>query len=1042
MRTLLFALRARPLGRGVLAGLLLLVGGLATPSASLAQGPPPHGDWWALETEHFRVTFPPELERVARHAADVAERVHAILREELAPAPAGPIDLVVTDHLDITNGYATPFPSNRIVVFARPPLDMPALAYARDWVELVVAHELVHIFHLDVTGSVGRALRRVFGRVPLFWPLFPVIGTPAWSLEGLATHYESRLTGVGRVHGTFHDMVVRTAALEEKIPDLDRVTTPSPVWPGGQASYVYGASFMRWLSDTYGYAVHSRLVGATASAELPPFLFFGRVAEEVTGQDFESLYDQWREQATQAAQATRDAVSTLGLTESEAVPGIPGRRDLGGPFAVWPRVSPDGERLAFSADDYRSAPATRVLDLTTGELRSVARRNQSSTILGPASWLPDGSGVVTAQLEFSDPYRLHSDLWRVGMDGVETRLTHGARLERPDVAGDGRRVVAVQNRDGAMPLVLHDLVTGHLEALAPAAAGEGFTTPRWSPDGRTVAAARFTGGRTDVVLVDVASGAITSLTDDDALDLAPAWTPDGRRVLFWSDRSGIPNLYAVEVGTGAQQFPRTESRPVLQVTNVLGGVFEPDVSPDGRWIYFSAYHADGWRIERMPLRPERWRAAAVSIVAHQEALLEAPRPLRAPGPPSSAAVAAPDEESPTLSRYSPVPSLGPTFWLPTYTTSTAGPDRLRFLGLFSTGWDVLDQHRWQASAAVDVGSGRLHGDATWRWRGLGVPELSLSLARRWQGVGVVNTESEGSEGLWYREDRLAVDALFLRRRWRSTAWLQMGADIQGREYDLHRGGDEGDAILDSLNVVDPGALLGLRLGVGWGNARSYPYSISRQDGLSVAAHARRWWEADGFARTYDQLQGRVAGYRGFRWWGFADHVLAGRLSVLGRYGPGAVPTSIGGAGGSPESLLVGASLGGASLFLPVRGYDDGDRFGTRAWTASGEYRLPLHLVGWRGDILGFSVTSLSGSLFADAGDAWCSEAIFSCRTAPGDPLLSAGAELSVDFGLLHAIPLRLRGGLAVPFTDVDPEDGRVAPDPRNWRFHLVFGPSF
>lgn len=998
------------------------------------------------------MTFPPELEGIARHAAEVAERVHAVLREELAPAPPGRIDLVVTDHLDITNGYATPFPSNRVVIFARPPLDMPSLAYARDWVELVVAHELVHIFHLDVTGSVGGALRRVFGRVPLFWPLFPVIGTPAWNLEGLATHYESRLTGAGRVHGTFHEMVVRTAALEDRIPDLDRVTTPSPVWPGGQASYIYGASFMRWLADTYGYAVHSRLVDATAGAELPPFLFFGRIAKEVTGRDFEALYDQWRDQAGRDALAAREAVSSLGLTESESVPGTPGRPDLRGPFAVWPRVSPEGARLAFSADDFRSAPATRVLDLVTGELRTVARRNQASMILGPASWLPDGSGVITAQLEFSGPYRLHSDLWRVGMDGVESRLTDGARLERPDVARDGRRVVAVQNRHGAMPLVLHDLVTRRLETLAPAAAGEGFTTPRWSPDGRTVAAARFAGGRTDVVLVDVASGSIVPLTDDDALDLAPAWTPDGRRVLFWSDRSGIPNLYAIDLGADSQQFPRAEARPVLQVTNVLGGAFDPDISPDGRWIYFSAYHSDGWRIERVPLRPESWRPAAASILAHGEGLLQPPAGGRAPGPlasdsPSSSSSSSPgpgveEEVTPTLSSYSPLPTLGPTFWLPTYMTATAGPDRLRFLGLLSTGWDVLDRHRWQASAAVDVGSGRLQGDASWRWRGLGVPELFLSVGRSWDPVGVVTTGPGDSEGVWYREDHAALEVLFLRRRWRSTAWLQTGGEIQGRDYDLHRGGDEGDAILESLDLPDPGALLGLRLGLGWGNARSFPYSISAEDGLSIAAHARRWWEADGLTRTFDQIQGRVAGYRGFPWWGFADHVLAGRVSALGRYGPGAVPTSIGGAGGSPESLLAGASLGGTSLFLPVRGYEDGDRIGTRAWTASGEYRLPLHLVGWRGGILGFSITSLSGSLFADAGDAWCAEAIFSCRTKPGAPLLSAGAELSVDFGLLHSIPLRLRGGLAVPFTDVAPEDGRAATDPRNWRFHLVFGPSF
>ncbi|HUG40717.1 MAG TPA: hypothetical protein VMM12_09535 [Longimicrobiales bacterium] len=1006
--------------------------------AAGAQGPPPQEEYWTFRTEHFRVTFTPALAGLAREAAEVAERVHAVLREELAAAPAGPIELVVTDHVDYTNGYATPFPSNRVVVFARPPVDMPELAYARDWMELVVAHELVHVFHLDVTGSVGRALRAVFGRVPLLWPVFPVLGTPAWSIEGLATHYESRLTGAGRTRGSFHAMVVRTAALEDRIPDLGQVSTPSPVWPGGQRSYVYGASFMGWLATELGPEVHARLVGETAGAELPPFLFFDPVARAVTGRDFDQLYDAWRENAQRDARATLERLTTEGLTVTEPVTGVGAGGAAGGPFAVAPRVGPGGARVAYSADDFRSDPATRVVDLATGETRTVARRNQVGSILGPAAWLPDGTGFVTAQLEFEGPYRLHSDLWRVEMDGREERLTTGARLEQPDVAPDGRRVVAVQNHHGAMRLVVYDLVTGATAALAPAAAGEGFAGPRWSPDGRKVAAGRFRGGRLDVVLVDVASGAITPLTADDALDQAPAWTPDGAWVLFWSDRSGIPNLYAAPTGP--------EAGPLLRVTNVVGGAFDPDVSPDGAWIYFSAYHADGWRIERLPLRPEEWRTAPPPALAYAEGLLPAPPAASAWAAEAAASAATAAGGASRLPegtvRYSPGPSLHPYFWLPTYTTASAGPDQLRFLGLFSAGWDVLQRHRWQAGAAFDVGSGRFAGDAAWTWRGLGVPELTVSLARDWSGVGQVGLGQGRFEGVWYREDRAALDAFFLQRRWRSTGWLHGGTEIQGRAYDLDRGGPEGDSILADLGITALPTLVGARIGAGWGNARSFPYSISIQDGIWLSVGARRWWEANDLAHGYDQIQGRVAGYLGFPSWGFADHVVAGRVSALRRDGPQAVPTAIGGVNGSAESLLGLSAFGGSDLFLPVRGYDEGDRAGTRAWTASAEYRVPLHLSGWRGDILGFSVTAVSGTLFADAGEAWCADPFPGCRSAPGDPLLSAGAELSLDFGVLHSVPLRVRGGLAVPFTDVDPDDGRAPTDPRNWRPYLVFGPSF
>lgn len=1018
-----------PLHRSRRISVLGLLALLAGPAALQAQAPPPEGVWRMFTTEHFRVTFAPELEALALRAAEVAERTHAVLRREMAAAPKGPIELLVTNHVDVTNGYATPFPSNRIVVFARPPLDMPQLAFSRDWIELVVAHELVHVFHLDVAGSVGRAVRAVFGRIPMFWPLFPAVGTPGWNVEGLATHYESHLTGAGRVHGSFHEMIVRAAALDGDIPDLDAVSTPSPVWPGGQRSYVYGATFMRWIAAEYGPEVHSRLVSATAAARLPTFLFFDGIAEEATGRDFDALYAEWRAVARDSAMAVRTRLVAGGMTVPEAVIGARrGSGDAAGPFAVAPRISPDGARLAYAADDYRSRPTTRVIDLRTGEVESLAERNQAGTILGPASWYPDGSALVTAQLEFQDPYRVHSDLWRVGLDGRELRLTRGARLTQPDVAPDGRQVVAVQNRDGALRLVIHHIESGITEELADAAPGEGFTGPRWSPDGRTVAAGRFVGGRVDLVLVDAASGDVVPLTADDALDLAPAWTPDGRWVLFWSDRTGIPNLYAAEPVVGGA---------VHQVTSVLGGAFDPDVSPDGRWIYFSGYHASGWRIERIPLDPSTWRAAPASSLSYSHAVLEPPRP---DGDDFTAATS-------PITSYSARPSARPHFWVPTYVTVSAEPDHLHFLGAYTAGWDVLQRHRWQAAVAFDVGSGRFLGDASWTWRGLGVPELALSLYRDWSRAGSLDVPgSDGEiEAIWRHEEGAALNAFFLRRRWRSASWFTVGTDLITRGYDLHRGGDEGDAILDDAGVPSLPSLFGARAGVGWRNARAWPYSISLQDGATLSAAARRWWTVEDFARSYDQLQGRATAYAGFPLWGFADHVVAGRASALTRIGDGAVPTSIGGAAGSSETLVAGTTFGGSALFLPVRGYNDGDRIGTRAWSASVEYRAPLHLTGWSGGVLGLSVTAVSAALFADAGDAWCAapaEPLGGCRPAPGNPLLSAGAELSLHFGILHEVPLRLRGGLAIPFTNVAPDDGRPAAHPRNWRVHLVFGPSF
>ncbi|MGH7445626.1 MAG: hypothetical protein ACREKM_12145, partial [Longimicrobiales bacterium] len=125
------------------------------------------------------------------------------------------------------------------------------------------------------------------------------------------------------------------------------------------------------------------------------------------------------------------------------------------------------------------------------------------------------------------------------------------------------------------------------------------------------------------------------------------------------------------------------------------------------------------------------------------------------------------------------------------------------------------------------------------------------------------------------------------------------------------------------------------------------------------------------------------------------------------------------------------------LLLPVRGFARGVRAGTRAWTATAEYRFPLALVGRGIRVLPLFLDRVSAAVFADAGDAWCATDLAdryrACTsTAPQDPLVSAGAELNLDLGLFGYGGLRTRIGAAVPIQG--PETG-VA-------FYLRLGQAF
>ena len=968
---------------------------LAVPAPGRAQAPPPDGEWLTLETEHVRVTFPPALEALGRHTAARAEVAWAALARHVARPPDGPVDIIVTDNTDISNGYATPFYTNRVVLFAPPPVTHLALSFHRDWLDLVLVHELAHIFHLDVPWSRVPWLRDVFGRAPLPWLFFSAVGSPSWAVEGLATVVESELTGAGRVHGSYHEMVVRTAILEDAFPGIDRVTGETPIWPGGERRYIYGSLFLDWLRHRHGEDALAEIVEETADGLPPAQLFFDAIGKGALGTSFTDAYRAWRAELETRYRALSDSLGARGLTATERV-GVPGR------WALFPRVSPDGRRLAYGLDDGRDDPAVAVVDLARGEVVERHRRNGGGSVMGPAAWLPGGAALLTSELELGDPYHLYEDLYRIG-EGGRRRLTEGARLLHPTVSADGARAVAVQNRSGTNRLVEVDVATGAVTALTSFDPDRHWALPRLSPDGERIAVGVWRrSGLHDVVVLDRAGAPLAALAPDRAIDQAPAWSPDGRWVLFASDRTGISNLYAWEVETGR----------LLQATSVLGGAFYPDVSPDGRWVYFSAYHADGFHIERIPFRPEAWRPAPPPLERLAEAA-ELPAPVPAP----QAAAASP------LRPYSAWATARPHFWLPLSQAEDGGGEARTAWGVFTAGADVLGRHAYEIALLYEPEEGLPEGTLTYRWAGLGNPVLSLSVERDWD-FAFQDTLSDGATAdVFSRGDVARLSATFSRPRWRHAAALTLGGELVDDAV-LLRNAPEGVAFGETADVRD--RLGGAFARASWSNSRAHAWSISREEGVSLSLTARQRWDTDarpardsvpGRDASYRELAPWGAAYRSVRVFGFADHVLAARASGLLRDGPFAPRSGVGGASGGDEGLGIGEPLGG-SLFLPVRGFHTDARRGTRAWSASLEYRFPVALVGRGVRLWPVFLDRISGAFFADAGDAWCAqdqaEARSGCSVRAARALVSAGAELSLDGLVLYNGYLRVRTGLAVP----------------------------
>ena len=917
----------------------------------------PDAHWRTISTRHFNIHFTPELEPSARRAAVDAEAAYAALAARLHP-PRGPLDIVVADNVDFSNGFTTPFPTNRIVVYTHPPLDSPSLHYYDDWLALVITHELTHAFQLDRSRGWWRTAQHVFGRAPF---LFPNVYGPGWVTEGLATYFESSVTGAGRTAGTFERMLLDASVAHGGLLPFDRWNLSSTRYPGPEMAYGFGALFFDYLASTRGEQSIGKFVESVSSSTLPFRL--DRAASRSFGISF---HDAWRE--------WRDSLAGHALSVE---PPLTGWRDLSrhGRVAFYPRWL-DSTSLVYAAGDGMSSPGAYLAD-TSGSVRRIGRRNDADV----SSPRPDGS-LIFSQLEFTDPYRIRADLY-VQSDGEQRRLTHGARVAQPDVRRDGA-IVAVRYGAATTQLVRVSPDGSEIVPLSTVSPDTQWSEPRWSPRGDRIAATRWArGAYADVVVLDTLGGLVRELTHDRAFDSAPSWSGDGTEVLFTSDRTGTTELYTAPAEMDGE--PRRLSRAGT-------GVFYPAMSSDGRLLAAVRYDHRGWHVGFAPFDSSHADTPPV------DASFAAP-----PLPPAQI-------DTTPARAYSPWGALLPRYWIPIAAQTTAGGYSV---GAFTSGADIVGRHSYYAQALVDPADGEHTFDAAYRYAGFGQPLLDLGGSQAWDRSVLVGENSATLGDLLRRSRTLSLGLTISRPRMRTSAVASLRGELEMRHYTTEPGtllGRIGDDYYRSnphyWSLVASG---------GWSNTQRPPLAISPEDGVSLQATGRLRWLAGAVQPGGPRSQSISAvanGYKSIAAGGFAHHVVA--LHLAGGAASGADPGefNVGGSSGTPAELFPGFTIGSRHTFA-VRGFPSGARSGQRVAAGSIEYRAPL-AAPRRG--LGFWPVFLdrtSLALFTDAGTAWGpgSNGSFS------DYLASAGAELDLDTGLQYDVPYRLRLGFAVPLVN-------------------------
>lgn len=952
--------------RGTATALLLFVaaGVLWLPLPAAAQLRDPLIEWRTIQTEHFDIHYHDPLALVARRLGAVAERAHATLRVifgfEPTPSPGQTrIQIVLSDDSDSANGSATALPFDTIRLYAEPPEDLSVLSDYDDWLTTLVSHEHSHILHLDQASGLPSILNAILGKVYM-----PNHVLPRWLIEGIAVWQETERTSGGRLRSSMWNMYLRMDALEGRYWRLDQVSTDADRWPHGDAPYLYGSFFIRYIADHYGRESIAAMGRDYGGSVLPYGI--NRVCERATGHTFTELWDEFLADRLAHYESMRDAVDAIGRVE-----GV--RITTHGESTRAPRFLRDG-RLLYDRGDNWSRSRLMVVDPATGAPDSsrgadtFARLNAG----GEGAVHPDGSYVLFSRVDWYRDIYAYADLFRRDLvTGEETRLTEGLRAREPDISPDGRHVVFTTTRAGTSHLMIADVtdIGGTMRELVTHDRFELVYTPRFSPDGRSVAYSSWShGGYRDIAIVDIDTGRVDALTHDRAQDTGPVFSPDGEVVYFSSDRTGIANIYAYHLAAGTTR----------QITNVIGGAYTPAISADGHTLVYLGYTSWGFDLFRLD---------ALDADGFREA------PVYQDTRPAGSAT----DEFLTLesSAYDPLPTLYPRSYMLDLGQDSFGSQ----IGITTQGGDVVGQHAYSLRLGFGLVRGNLAVDASYTYQRspLAVSVGGFRYLNYGGGLSVggvdrtwVQDQYGGTIDLSYVFPRsFRYDAISLSyaatHTSRAEPWL----------YEL-------DPNTPPPQVPYLGFYSILRFGWVYSDIERYLYDISPSNGRSIALGVGLADPLFGSSYRVATMTWSVTQYVPL----WEHHVLAlrygggisgGDLDRRGVFGVGGFPNV------SPISGLYSPNtLGGVVL----RGYPTNSRYGTQMHLVQAEYRFPIIRFNQGVLTLPVFVNRMYASVFADYGDAF--NDVFDLTRFR----LGVGGEVLIDFTIFYVVQLTLRVGYA------------------------------
>lgn len=564
------------------------------------------GDWYVMESEHFKLIYRDSHSHLADYLLRSAERSYKILTKLFHYTPTEKIIINTYDVSDYGFAATTTVPQNYIRIEIEPLEPGYEVVPYNERYQWLLSHELTHVFVNDMDSNVEDFFRSVFGKVnpdknqPLttLYSLFTVHNryTPRWHQEAIAVFIETWLSGgFGRILGNFDEMYFRSRVADNiefpTVDEIEEIESHESVLLE-HLFYVFGARFVSHLACEYGSDKVIQWFD-TEKGEFYPS--YKAKFKKVFGKSFDEVWDNFISNEIEFQKQNISILKSAPLSEIRHL---------------------SDKSFGWVGQPYYDKKTNSVLFAyhQSGHLASVGRFFLNNRKMYDIISLPSPSIIQIASTAFDQEYcnffyttnnnQLYRDIHLVELNRNKHReLFKDVRTGHLTLSSKTHELYGVQHSSGKAILVKSKYPYQILETITVFPLGDEVQQLAMNPDETLLAAVLHkVSGEQSIILIDIkklnkGEGLEYLTISSDGAPENISWSPDGKTIYWNAFINGVSNIYKFNLDEGK----------VIPLSHSIKGLFRPiEISKDSLFAF--EYSIDGFipvvipnqKVERLP----------------------------------------------------------------------------------------------------------------------------------------------------------------------------------------------------------------------------------------------------------------------------------------------------------------------------------------------------------------------------------------------------------------------------------------------------------